>query len=184
MGVIVLTIFLLCVLAALGVGVLAGVSDFRGLSIPNLYSLLIGGAFVVCYAVLWMAGRGDVVGSLSSHLLAAVAVFFLTFSMFAAKSLGAADSKLGTVYALWVGSTGLMPFLFYTALAGGVLGLAALGLRRWKPVKAPVAGSWVAAVQGGESKVPYGIAIVAGALASFVELGYFKPEVLASFLLT
>lgn len=77
-----------------------------------------------------------------------------------------------------------MPFLFYMALVGGVLGLVALALRKWKPVKNPAEGSWIARVQAGENKVPYGAAIAAGALASFVELGYFSSEVLSSFLMS
>jgi prepilin peptidase CpaA len=176
-----LIVFLICLFVVVGTGVLAGLSDLRGLVIPNLYSGIVIGAFVACYAVLWMFGREDVFFSLSSHVLSAVIVFGVTLAMFAAGGLGAADSKLGTAYALWVGLPGLMPF--YMAVFGGVLALAALALKKWKPVKAPVKGGWVERVQAGESKVPYGIAIVFGALASFVKIGYFSPEVISSFVL-
>ena len=181
---ILLTIFLILIFVALGTGLLASISDFRGLVIPNLYSLIVLGAFFACYAVLWLGGRDDVLGSLTAHFIAAGIVFLVTLGMFSLKVLGAADSKLGTAYALWVGLKGLMPFLFYLALVGGVLGLVALALRKWKPVKNPAEGSWIARVQAGENKVPYGAAIAAGALASFVELGYFSSEVLSSFLMS
>lgn len=179
---ILLTLFLVCVFVALGTAVLASVSDLRGLTIPNLYSVIVIAAFVVCYVIMWLGGRDDVFGSVASHLIAALIVFGVTLAMFAFKALGAADSKLGTAFALWAGLPGLMVFLFYMALAGGVLGMAALVLQKWRPVKSPPDGSWIARVQAGESKVPYGLAIAFGALASFVKLGYFDPEVLSSFL--
>jgi Flp pilus assembly protein protease CpaA len=180
---ILLILFLACVFVVVATGVLAAVSDFRGLVIPNLYSGLVIGAFVVCYAGLWLGGaQGTVFSPISSHILAAVVVFAVTLVMFLLKGLGAADSKLGTGFALWTGLQGLLPFLFYMALVGGLLGIAALILRKIKPIQGLRADSWIARVQAGENKVPYGIAIVIGALASFVKLGYFDPGVLSSFL--
>ena len=178
-----LIVFLACLFVSVGIGVFAGLSDIRGLTIPNSYSLGVTAAFIVCYGVLWAFGQGDVFFSISSHLLAALIVFGVTVAMFAFGLLGAADSKLGTAYALWAGLPGIFPFLFYMTLMGGVLGLVSLGLKKWTPVKDPKEGSWVARVQAGESKVPYGVAIVIGALASFVNIGYFNIDVLASFLM-
>ncbi len=177
-----LIIYLACLFVAVGTGVLAGMSDIRGLKIPNMYSVVVILAFVVCYGVLWAFGREDVLSSLSSHLLGAVIVFGVTAAMFAFGMIGAADSKLGTAYALWVGLRGIFPFLFYMTLVGGLLGLVSLVIKKRKPFKSPPEGSWIAQVQAGESKVPYGVAIVIGALASFVNIGYFSVDVLASFL--
>ena len=178
-----LIIFLVGVFVAIGAGGLASYSDFKGLTIPNAHSVAVAGAFVFTYVVLWLFGRDDVFFSLGSHIVGAVIVFGVTLAMFALKGLGAADSKLGTAFALWVGVKGLFLFLFYMALFGGVLGVAALLLRKFKPFKTPSEGGWIARVQAGESKVPYGMAIVFGALVSFVKLGYFSGEVLSSFLL-
>lgn len=178
-----LIVFLVGVFVALGTGVLASWSDFKGLTIPNLYSVIVAGAFVATYAILWVFGRDDVFFSFFSHVLGALIVFGVTMVMFALKGIGAADSKLGTAFALWVGLKGLFPFLFFMSLFGGALGAAALLMKKYKPFKNPPKGSWVAEVQGGASKVPYGIAIALGALVSFVTLGYFSGEVFASFLL-
>lgn len=178
-----LMIFLVLIFVALGTGVLAALSDFRGLTIPNNYSLVILATFLVCYAVLWMGGRDDVFDPPLSHILAPAIVFGVTLLMFMAKVLGAADSKMASAFAFWTGLKGLMPFLFYMALAGGILGLVGLLIRKYKPFKSAPEGSWIATLQAGESKVPYGIAIMLGALASFLELGYLSPEVLSSFLL-
>lgn len=177
-----LVLYLACVLTALGTGVLAGLSDYRGMTIPNLYSVIIMAAFALAFVLLALFGPGYVFFGLASHLLAGILVFGVTVALFAARVIGAADSKLASAYALWVGIPGLPAFLFYTALAGGVLALAALALGKWKFVRSPVAGSWVARAQGGESKVPYGIAIAVGALASFVKLGYLGRGTLTTFL--
>jgi len=141
------------------------------------------GAFGVCYLLMWLLGREDVFTSLGGHLMAAAGMFVVTLMMFVAGALGAADSKLGAAYALWVGMQGLIFYLFYMALIGGVLAIIALALKKWPLVKGPQEGSWVAQVQGGASKVPYGIAIVLGALASFVKMGYLSVEVLSSFVM-
>ncbi len=181
---ILLILFLACVFVALGAGVFAGLSDFRGLVIPNSYSVVIMAAFFAAYFFLWVGRHEGMFYGLTSCLLAGLLVFGITAAMFAARAIGAADSKLATAYALWMGIPGLVPFIFYTTLAGGLLGIAAIVLRKYKPIKTPKEGTWVARVQAGENKVPYGIAIVGGALASFVKLGYFDGEALRSFLLS
>jgi len=181
---VLLIVFLVCLFSAVGVGFLAAYADFKGMTIPNFYSAIILGAFLTGYLILWLFGREDVFGAFVSHLLSGGLVFALTLVMFALKGIGAGDSKLATAFAFWVGLRGLMPFLFYMALMGGVLGLVALVLRKFKPLKNPAEGSWIARVQAGENAVPYGIAIVAGALVSFIKLGYIGTEVFSSFLLS
>jgi prepilin peptidase CpaA len=181
---ILLIIFLACIFIAIGAGLLASLSDMRGLIIPNSYSGIVGVSFLVAYLALWLGGLTGIFFSFGSHILAGLFVFGITAGLFAAKIIGAADSKLASVYALWVGIPGLMAFLFYMSLVGGVLGLTALGLRKWKPLKEARPGSWIARAQAGDNKVPYGIAIAGGALASFVKLGYFDTEALRSFLLS
>lgn len=180
---LVLMVFLTGLFVAIGTGLLAGWSDFKGLTIPNLYSLIVSGAFFVTYALMWLLGRDDVFFSFFSHILGAVVVFGVTMLMFHYKAIGAADSKIGTAFALWMGLKGLFPFLFFMALFGGVLGVVALVIKKHKPFENPADGGWIAQLQAGESKVPYGIAIALGALVSFFNLGYFSSEVFASFLL-
>ena len=179
---IALIIFLSCVLVALGTGALSGLSDMRGMTIPNFYSVIVIGAFALAFAVAWAIGPQYVFFGLKSHLLAGVMVFGVTVALFALRVIGAADSKLASAYALWVGIPGLPAFLFYTAMAGGLLALVSLAMKKWKFVKSPPPGSWPARVQAGESKVPYGVAIAVGALASFVKLGYVGVGLVATFL--
>lgn len=180
---IALILFLICVFMVCALGGLAALSDFRGMKIPNLYSILIFAAFPVCYAVVFLSGHaGDVFYAPLSHVMSFGLVFVLTLGLFVAKLWGAGDQKMISAFSIWFGLPHLIVFLFYTVLFGGVLGVLALILRKFKPIKAPKEGSWIAQVQGGGNKVPYGIAIFCGALVSFVKIGYFDVDTFRIFL--
>lgn len=172
-----LIFFLFGVLVTLGMCAMAAWSDFRGFRIPNLYSLVILGAFVVAFGVLTFTGQAPIMfKSVWSHVAAAVIVLVVTGLLFITKQLGAGDSKFATVIALWVGLQGLVPFLFYMALSGGVIAALSLVFRKHKPFKNPMEGSWIAKAQEGHPSVPYGIALAIGAFAAFIVVGYFSPS--------
>ncbi len=173
-----LVIFLTCLFIAIAVGLMAAWSDFKGLTIPNWHSAAVFLSFFAAYSLMHLLGHGDVFGSLWSHGAAGLVVFGVTALLFALGTMGAADSKLSTAYAFWAGIPGLPAFLFYMTLAGGLVGLSAIILRKYKPFKAAAANGWIARVQAGENKVPYGIAIVCGALACFIQLGYLGRIIL------
>lgn len=171
-----LVFFLFGILATLGMCALGALSDYKGFKIPNYISLIIIGAFAAAFMVLYFTGQAGVVfSSLSSHLLAALVVFAATLAMFAARILGAGDSKLATAVALWLGFPGLAAFLFYMTLAGGLLAGATILMRKYKPFQHVKDGTWPARAQAGADKLPYGIAIALGALAAFIFLGYLSP---------
>ena len=174
--------FLFGLLVTLGMCGLAAWSDYKGFRIPNLVSIVIIAAFGVSFGVTHFTGQSDAVfGSLRSHLIAAAAVLLITMLFFALRLLGAGDSKFATAVALWAGGPpGITAFLFYMALFGGLLGLASLALKRWKPLKSPQPGTWPAKAQEGHNAVPYGIAIALGAFIAFILKGYFSPEAWAA----
>ena len=178
-----LVVFVLtfCALIALGFGALAAWSDFNRLTIPNINSIYIGAAFIPAYlATLILAPEASVFGSWKSHLLAGFIVFVITYGLFYFKLIGGGDSKLLTVFALWVGTAGLLPLLFFMALFGGLLGVATLAIGKLKPVKEPKPESWIAKAQSGGQDVPYGIAIFTGALVAFWQNGYINPQSLVT----
>ena len=183
MAVVCLTIYILCVVAVLGFGLLCAVSDLRGMRIPNVYPALIAGAFVVAYGAALLADQ-RVLGHWQGHAVAAALMMLVTFCMYLARMLGAGDSKMASAFALWTGLKGLMVFLFYMALAGGLIAVAALVIGRLRPVKNPRPGSWIDRVQNGERVVPYGVAIFAGVCVAFLENGYLAPSSLGAFLNT
>jgi len=168
-------IIVFCAIIALGFGAAAAWSDYSRMIIPNIYAACIGAAFIPAFlATAIMASDVSFFASWKSHVLAGLFVFGITYLLFYFKLIGGGDSKLLSVYALWVGLSGIMPLLFFMALTGGVLGLITLGLNKWKPIKEPVKDSWVFKAQKGEQNVPYGIAIFLGAVASFWSTGYLQ----------
>lgn len=175
---IALVLFLTFLFVAVAVGAMAAWSDFKGLTIPNWHSAAIFLSFVAAYVLMRLFGHDDIFSSLWSHGAAGLVVFVVTALLFTLGTMGAADSKLSTAYAFWTGVAGLPAFLFYMALTGGLIGLITLFLRKYKPFRHVAAGGWIARAQAGENKVPYGIAITAGALASFVHLGYLGSAIL------
>ena len=178
---ITLTLFLIFIFAVLGLGVLAGFSDLRGLTIPNLYSALIACAFPLCYALMWVLGvQDDIFAPVWSHLGALGIVFLISAAMFYFGIMGAADSKLASAYALWLGLGALPLFLFVMTLVGALLGVVALYIKKNKPFKSPQEGGWPAQLQAGKNKVPYGIAIVIGAAYGFYVAGYLSLTNLAA----
>lgn len=179
---VLLTIFLMCMFLTLAVGVMAGVSDFRSLKIPNVYSVYVILAFLVSYTALAIGGQDLVFSGVLSHVMSVGITFVVTLILFALKVLGAGDSKFASACACWISVKYLPVFLFFMTLCGGVLGVAALVIKRKKPFKEPRAGGWIDQIQNGADKVPYGIAISFGMLIAFVYSGYFSPNVLASFL--
>jgi len=158
------------VLLTMAVGVitvLACISDVRGLRIPNLYVALIFAAFFPAFIFM-----PDAFGTWWEHLGAMLVFLVITYVMFVWNMLGAGDAKYGAALALWIGLQGLMPFVLYMAIVGGVLGVLSLVLRKYKPVKNPRVGSWAATVQDGGNAVPYGIAITAGAWGAIFHTGF------------
>ncbi len=166
--------FFFGLLVTLGMCAMAAWSDYKGFRIPNMVSIVIAAAFAVAYGATYVSGQVSIVfGDVKSHLIAAGAVLLVTMLLFGLKLLGAGDSKFAAAVSLWLGVPGLAPFLFYMALIGGVLGVASLALRRWKPFKNPPEGSWPDKAQSGHNSVPYGIAIAGGVVAAFLYRGYF-----------
>lgn len=178
---VLLFILVFCALIALGFGGAAAWSDYTRMNIPNLYSIAIILSFIPAFAAMkFFAPDVTYFGNWQSHLITFVAVFAVTYVLFLLKFIGGGDSKLITAYALWTGFQGLMPFLFFMALIGGVLGLITLLLGKVKLVKKPKRGSWVAKAQNGKREVPYGIAIFTGAIIAFWQINYLEPETLIS----
>lgn len=172
-----LIVFLTCLFITIAIGVMAAWSDFKGLTIPNWHSAAIIVSFFVAFGCVQVLGPDDVFSSWLSHLVSAGIVFVITILLFALKTMGAGDSKLSTAFAFWVGVAGLPAFLFYMTLTGGLLGIASIVMAKVKPIKNAPAGGWIARLQAGENKIPYGIAITCGALACFVKLGYFSEAI-------
>jgi prepilin peptidase CpaA len=160
-----ITLWALMVL--IGLLLYCAVSDFRRLKIPNVIVLVMIGCFFLAFV-----STPQIFFPLWQHVLAMLGMFFVTYVMFAKNLMGGGDAKMMTAVSLWLGLKGLLSFVFYMGLAGGVLGLAALWLQKKKPVASPAPGSWIESVQSGKNTVPYGIAIAIGALGALSYLDF------------
>ncbi len=139
---------------------IAAVFDTWKFVIPNaiavaLVVLFIATALLLPFEMTWMEWL--------SHVGAAVAVFIGGAVLFAFNKMGGGDIKLLTAVAFWAGFEHLTELLLYVAVAGGVLAIGLIVLRklivslgsaitRLAEVKLP------RVLLNGEA-VPYGLAI-------------------------
>jgi prepilin peptidase CpaA len=157
------------------IAVVGGVWDIQTRRIPNyltlgsaalgfLYALYSGG----WQALLFTAAAGWLVG------------FALFMPFFLLRGLGGGDVKLLAALGAWLGPAGMLTLAFYTAIAGGVLALVAvlskgylgkalgniwLLLCHWR-VAGPRPLQEISLENPRAPRVPYGVAIAAGALVT------------------
>ncbi|MDE1153526.1 MAG: prepilin peptidase [Micavibrio sp.] len=151
--------------------VLACVSDVMSLRIPNLYSLIVIAAFGLAFVA-----APDAFDVWWEYVGAFGLMFAITYIMFLFGAMGGGDSKFGTALALWVGLHGLLAYVFWMAVVGGIVGGLSLYFKKKKPFAAPRPGSWVAQVQEGRNAVPYGIAIGVGGWLALLQTGLITHQ--------
>lgn len=167
------TIFLTSAYFALILGGVAAFYDVRGMTIPNMISVMVIALFGLSCLVM-----PERYASLWGHMSAAAIMFSVTYLLFLKNMIGGGDSKLATAFAFWLGLRGLVPFLFFMALVGGLLAIATLVLRKRTLLAQVPENSWIGRAQSGEDVLPYGVAICAGAVMAFHDLGYMLPMTL------
>lgn len=137
----------------------AAAMDFFTMTIPNRLSM----ALVIGFCCLAPFVGMDL-ATLGSHVASGTAMLAIAFVFFAMGWIGGGDAKLFAASALWIGHQNLMDYAFATALLGGVLTLAFLGLRM-TPLPAGLARQeWIARLYDPDHGVPYGIALAGAGL--------------------
>jgi prepilin peptidase CpaA len=144
---------------------LAAYTDLKSRRIPNF---LTGAVLVAGLALHATQGWR----SLAISIALFVVVFFLGTLLFSLKLIGGGDVKLLAAAAATLGWPDTAAFLFYTVIAGGLLGIIISTARgRLRPVLANLrlmilpmlSGSRPATVPSAVGKMPYALAIFAGA---------------------
>lgn len=144
----------------------AAVGDVARYRIPNMLSILLALAYLPA-ALLTGAGLEEI----AWHLCAGLVMLLIGMALFFANVFGGADAKLLGAAACWTGFALLPALLIYMALAGGLLAVVLLGLRRALRHRATVSGTgWVARQLARPRDVPYGLAIAIGGIAVFSRL--------------
>ena len=138
----------------------AAYTDLRGYTIPNWIPGVIVLAWplaALIFSLSWTeAGLA---------LAAGVAVLAAMMTLWALGGIGGGDAKLIAAGALWFGWPDAFAFLLASAVAGGVLALGLVLMRRFGPVFAPGAtGLFAAGPLRAGAPAPYAVAIAAGAL--------------------
>ena len=118
----VLQISLLLIFPALAIA--GALKDLTSYTIPNWISL----ALIVAFVPAALAS-GASLPQIGLCLATGFGALALGMGMFAAGWVGGGDGKLLAACALWMGWPAVLPFLLYTALAGGALTFAILALR-------------------------------------------------------
>jgi prepilin peptidase CpaA len=148
-------------------------TDLKERRIPN--KLTVSGLFVGLAFAAVLEGGFPTMGLLGAGL-----ALILSFPVVALGALGAGDAKLLAAVGSFVGPAGVVSVLLYGALAGGVLALA-VAFRRgtlWAVIKNSLKlflhtitlgryGERFGLDSPGAQTVPYGVAIAAGALATW-----------------
>ena len=81
--------------------------------------------------------------------------------------IGGGDAKLLAASMLWMGVSGGVPFVLYTALVGGGFCLLLMTARSHLPFFAQTGPGWVMRLMQPKGDIPYGVAIAIGALLAY-----------------
>jgi prepilin peptidase CpaA len=136
----------------------AALQDMRELRIDNKFPLALAGLFAA-HAILFKS-PSDVV----QNLLVFIIAFAVCLPMFIYRLLGGGDVKLFAAVALWFDFSSAPEFALSVALFGALVTIVLISARRILPIPPAARENWQSlAVKG---PIPYGLAIVAGALWS------------------
>jgi len=139
--------------------ILAGVKDALTFRIPNWLTLTVALLFWPMALIYGMPGQ-----VILWHAVTGFAFLVIGFTLYALRMYGGGDAKLMAAAGLWFGWPVAMKFLVYTALAGGALALA---IFMWGMLQADQeirGNTWIQRWKGKNLRVPYGVALAAGAV--------------------
>lgn len=146
---------------------MASFKDATTMTIPNWISLALIAAFFLIIPFVWPGWAG-----LGTHLLVGITFFIAGFAMFAFGWLGGGDAKLMAATALWWQWPDATIYVLYTTIFGAILAIALMMGRRFIPVRILTA-PWAYKMFKDEKKMPYGLALAAGALCTLPQSQLF-----------
>jgi prepilin peptidase CpaA len=149
-----------------GLLIYAACTDIASLTIPNWVSLALAALFVPLALIFRMP-----LNEIGVHLLFGLALLGVGFFLFQANVIGGGDAKLLAAAAIWTGFPAFLPFIAWTAIAGGVVALALVGARKWV-ARSESQPAFVNRLLTPDSGVPYGVAIMLGGLMALPALPF------------
>jgi prepilin peptidase CpaA len=155
---------LIAACAFLGLLIWAAGCDIARMEIPNRISVLL----VVLYAPFALA-VGAPFGAIGLHLAIGAAALLGGYVLFQLNVFGGGDAKILAAAMVWTGLGAAIPFLYWTALAGGLLSLTLIIARRTVS-PSPAHPAFLSRLLNREIGAPYVVAIAAGGLAALPHL--------------
>lgn len=144
----------------------AAVSDLLTLQIPNWTCALVAVLFL---PTALLSGIG--LYGIALHYGTGLLLFVIGALLFAYGVLGGGDVKLLAAISIWIGWGNLLPYLLVVSIFGGLLALISILLRRIKRLPAFLSSlPWLTPGADRKQPIPYGVAIVAAALAGLRSL--------------
>ena len=150
----------------------AAAMDLLTMKIPNRIAALVVLAF---FPLAMLAGMGA--WDILYHVAAGLAVLALGVLLFIPGWFGGGDAKLMAAIALWIGPESLFPFIFYVALAGGMIATAFASARSVPLPRVFLGEAWALRLHRRDAGIPYGIALAAGALLVYPHTVWFASLV-------
>ena len=147
--------------------IIAAVGDVVSLRIPNWLTILIAVLFIPMALLTGMPAQ-----EFGMHILAGALLFGFGFIFFQFGLFGGGDAKLMAAAGLWFGTAQTLPFLFWTAVAGGllaaVLGTYSMVMMSWEiHERVESENSWRAKFNSLKPNIPYGLAFAIGGIIAF-----------------
>jgi len=160
----------LIVMIFAGTMLTAAAKDATSMTIPNWISLAVIAGFIIVTPFVWQGWE-----VFSTHLLVGLSFFVAGFAMFAFGWLGGGDAKLMAATALWWQWDEATIYILYTTVIGGVLAVALVFGRRFIP-SSVLTAPWAHHLFRDEKKMPYGLALAAGALLTLPKSQIFMTS--------
>ena len=148
----------------------AAAMDFFTMTIPNKISLFLLAAFLVLAPLMGLS-----ITDMSYHFAAGFAMLVVGIIMFSRGWIGGGDAKIFAAASLWFGFEYLMEYALIASIAGGLLTLALLFVRKI-PLPAFLARQeWVGRLHDPQGGIPYGVALGIAALIIYPSTMWMAP---------
>jgi len=144
----------------------AAYSDLTRYILPNTLCLATALLYPLYIFSTYIDGHGLPLEDIFIALAIAVAIFAVCAGFFALNIMGGGDVKLLPAVALWAGASHVLPYLFITSMAGGLIAIVIIVINRVKASKYHKSSENInlSMAQKEISAVPYGIGIAFGGL--------------------
>jgi len=146
----------------------AAAMDLLTMKIPNRISAVMVLAF---FPLALLAGLNA--WDLLHHVAAGLIMLLLGVLLFIPGWFGGGDAKLMAAIGLWIGLENLFPYVFYVAIAGGIIAAVFTSVRSVPLPRVFLGEAWALRLHRHDAGIPYGIALAAGALLVYPHTIWF-----------